>query len=438
MAESPSLPSFRPKPKLKEKWDLMSPETKKEQSDTIATQIQKVWKGHQTRKEYKWMIDKRKAKTHSKKDQLAAADKIKSSIKSINVPRTGTKNLQAESSPIKKSSLAKSKERESDLEESKKLTKTPATKRAMTKDSIKKTEKEQEVESVWELAKADKIRFIQRVILTEIINKAVLQGESLVLSRQIQTNYENRPVDKDIFTFSHEFQYTIADCLPHTLQSISSLGRILYLEQMGNLYQIDVTSEKQLSPYFLGVRMPLKYTPILDMICDTKSCRVYTLNALWKLEVWSLEQVSSLPLKRVPMVNCEIIKDYTKCYRSRYLLSKPSFLSMADSSNQILIVNTTCVDGNIVFVDPVSLSILKRIHLIFSEYEVPMYIKDAIEKLKAVFKNVKGSVSEILNKIGKGKETQEMRYEDFVKSLSEICKDIDSSLCIFLIFCGLY
>ncbi len=294
-----------------------------------------------------------------------------------------------------------------------------------------------------QLEKADFTRFFQRAIIPELIAKAVVYGESLILSREIQHKFEQRPVLKDVFAMMHEFQYDVVNPLPHSLNCIGSLGRVLYIEAQGNLRQIDITAEKQLSPYFLGIRMPLRYTPIIDTICDTKSCRIYTLNALWKLEVWSLEQLSSLPIKRVPMVNCEVTKDFVEqAYKSRFQLAKPTFLSMADCANQILIVNTTCVDGNIVFVDPISLSIIRRIHLLFSDYEVPGHIKDAIDRLvdcvKDAMKTAKPeSVVTLLRRLAT-KDTCQLTYQEFADrmrallpgvdqaAIVEICHDIDA------------
>ena len=175
--------------------------------------------------------------------------------------------------------------------------------------------------------------------------------------------------------------------------------------------------------------MPLKYTPLLDMVCDVKSCRIYTLNALWKLEIWSLEQISSLPLKRVPIINSEISQEYNSYYKSRHYMTKPSFLAMTDSANQILLVNTTSVDGNIVFIDPISLSILKRIHFIFREYEEPGHIKEAVCNLKILLKNIKKSITESLKGIVNNKTDVKLPHEKFVEGVLKLKRDIDPYLC---------
>lgn len=279
-------------------------------------------------------------------------------------------------------------------------------------------------------------KYLEQTLFPEIYEKVILFGDSLIKSREIQNRFEQRPVNKDIFTFFHEFQYNVIDPLPRSLYCINSLGRVIYLESMGHLQQIDVMSEKQLPPYFLGIRMPLQYTPLIDTICDTKSCRIYTLSALWKLEAWSLEQNSTLPIKRVPMVNCEVAKDYIEvAYKTRFQLSKPTFLAMTECASQILVVNTSCVDGNIVFVDPISLSILKRIHLTFSDYEVPSEIKDAVDQLKGVLQAVidpsKISVLGIMKKILSESDHVDVTYDEFEQKISKECPDINPSLCNF-------
>lgn len=47
----------------------------------------------------------------------------------------------------------------------------------------------------------------------------------------------------------------------------------------------------------------------------------------------------------------------------------------------MLVVNTTCVDGSIVFIDPISYSILKKIQLRYSDYELPFKVRNSIKAL---------------------------------------------------------
>ena len=69
-------------------------------------------------------------------------------------------------------------------------------------------------------------------------------------------------------------------------------------------------------------------------------------------------------------------------------------MSLSDHNQQILVVNTSCVDGSIVFIDPISFSVLKKIQLKYQDYEIPKRIRESINFLKNIFKN-------IINKTGK-------------------------------------
>lgn len=53
-----------------------------------------------------------------------------------------------------------------------------------------------------------------------------------------------------------------------------------------------------------------------------------------------------------------------------------------------MVVNTSCVDGSIVFIDPISFSVLKKIQFQYQDYEIPKDIKAAINHLKDVLNNV--------------------------------------------------
>lgn len=82
-------------------------------------------------------------------------------------------------------------------------------------------------------------------------------------------------------------------------------------------------------------------------------------------------------------------KDYIGLYyRQTFQNSKPRFLSLQESNQQILVVNTSCVDGSIVFIDPISFSVLKKIQLRYQDYEIPKAIKQAIIHLKEVLQQV--------------------------------------------------
>jgi len=446
-----------------------------ERKKAAAVKFQKIWRGFYSRKLHHAITIKLAAKRANKPNIPQTADAAKRTVKSILKPeeKAGDNNNKTQTlkrvrfqdmPPLKPSPEPKGKmsstnvvkkpkkvlfpraqsEEESKNDIQKRLEKTlTKVEDFLKKEGVKiqspaKVSPKRETikigSSLSQLDKIDITRFIQKSLINQIVNNAFLYGESLLLSRQIQQKFENRPVPKDVFALFHEFQYPIQDPLPHSLHCISSLGRVLYQEAMGHLHQIDIMTGSQLSPYFLGIRMPLRYTPILDTICDVKSCRIYTLNALWKLEVWSLEQPSSLPIKRVPMVNCEVTKDFVETsYKQRYMLSKPTFLSMTDASNQILIVNTSCVDGNIAFVDPISLSILKRIHFIFNDYEIPADLKDSIERLIACLIAALGKPESAITLLKSLPTTAPLTYSEFAEKLCSQAPQIDKVSRIFSI-----
>lgn len=80
-------------------------------------------------------------------------------------------------------------------------------------------------------------------------------------------------------------------------------------------------------------------------------------------------------------------KDYISLYyKSTFNNAKPRFLSLFDHNQQVLVVNTSCVDGSLVFIDPISFSVLKKMQLRFVDYEMSKTVKENIIKLKEIFK----------------------------------------------------
>jgi hypothetical protein len=53
------------------------------------------------------------------------------------------------------------------------------------------------------------------------------------------------------------------------------------------------------------------------------------------------------------------------------------------------VVNTTCVDGSIVFIDPISFSILQKIKLRYADYEMPPQIRKSRKLLLNVLEKIK-------------------------------------------------
>ena len=126
------------------------------------------------------------------------------------------------------------------------------------------------------------------------------------------------------------------------------------------------------------------------MVVDQRSGRIYTINSNWILEIWNIEQNASFPQKRIAVCSNEGGKDFISLYyENTFNDSKPRFLCLQESNQQVLVVNTTCVDGCIVFIDPISFSILKKIQLRYSDYELPVKVRASIKRLSQVFDKIK-------------------------------------------------
>jgi hypothetical protein len=180
--------------------------------------------------------------------------------------------------------------------------------------------------------------------------------------RTIQHKYENRPVTKYIYPLLQQFQFSSQGVSSKSLQPFNALGQIMYLNAQNQLNQYDVATNKTIQPVSLGTRPPLKHYNIIDMVVDQRSGRIYTINSNWILEIWNIEQNASGPQKRIAVCTNEGGKDFISLYyENTFNDAKPRFLCLQESNQQVLVVNTSCVDGSIVFIDPISFSILKKI-----------------------------------------------------------------------------
>jgi ribosomal protein S3AE len=91
-----------------------------------------------------------------------------------------------------------------------------------------------------------------------------------------------------------------------------------------------------------------------------------------------------------------------------------------ESNQQILVINTTCVDGSVVFIDPISFSVLKKIKFNYQDYEVPKAVQNSIRQLRTIFDRIQDSQGKTVNDIFAdliNKETQEVKIRDFVSKL---------------------
>mmetsp|Transcript_43811 Transcript_43811/g.42294 ORF Transcript_43811/g.42294 Transcript_43811/m.42294 type:complete len:275 (+) Transcript_43811:428-1252(+) len=158
------------------------------------------------------------------------------------------------------------------------------------------------------------------------------------------------------------------------------------------------------------------------MVCDQTSARIYTLNKNWILEIWNVEQNASLPQKRLAVCTNEGNKDYIGLYyKNTFNNSKPRFLSLSDHNQQILVVNTSCVDGSVVFIDPISFSVLKKIQLRYQDYEIPKAVRDVMSYLKKIFIQITQKQNKNIFDIFKDitdKNQEQIRIKDFVIRLT--------------------
>ena len=152
------------------------------------------------------------------------------------------------------------------------------------------------------------------------------------------------------------------------------------MNQESKLTQYCVSSGETFTECNLGTRPPLKHVSIkdqvaIDMVCDQTSGRIYTLSCNWTLEVWNLEHSQSLPLKRVTVCSYDG-KDYISLYyKNTFGEARPRFLSLEEHNKQVLVVNTSCVNGGLVFIDPISFAVLKRFQLRYCDYETPQNVR---------------------------------------------------------------
>ena len=377
----------------------------------VVVKLQAMWRGFKARQQFA----RRKA---------ADLDEVGDVINALKLSDGGKALAKATAPKDRKGKNEKSKEAESKKKEAPKS----------------KTGKQQEVEAL-EAKMAGVVRpgkdgktgdkafaarkelsdYLKATVVEQMIEAAFCYGESLGVCRTVQRRFETRPVTKFLFPMVQEFSYACQAVLPKSVATVNALGQVLSLDASNQLTQFDVASAKSLQSVNLGTRPPLKPYNIIDMVCDQASGRIYTLNANWILEIWSIEQNIASPQKRLAVCANEGGKDFISLYyQQTFSNSKPRFLSLQDSNQQILVVNTSCVDGCIVFIDPISFSVLKKVQLRYADYEVAPEVRQSIRQLQAVFDRIReGQGKDVLHIFADitNRETQEVRVRDFVAKL---------------------
>ena len=219
--------------------------------------------------------------------------------------------------------------------------------------------------------------------IMEIIDNVIAYGESLKLSKEIQKKYETRPVIKDVFVTLQDLEIDIIDLIPRSLSISTNTGRVGYMDKDGNLYEYDIANKQNLKSVNLSSKVPLKKSRIIDYAFDNKAGRIYTLTDSWMLEVWEIHQELSVPVSRLKILTENYDPNaISNTYFKRYGDTFPHFMSLSTSSHQLLIINCSCINNSIVFVDPVSVSVFSQVFLKQDDYKVPPSLTKTLHFLK--------------------------------------------------------
>jgi len=268
---------------------------------------------------------------------------------------------------------------------------TSSTKRGVKREVVKELTMEEKLKkTLGEPLKDDRTREKVTAIhnkcksfIMEIIDNVIGYGESLKLSKEIQKKYETRPVIKDVFVTLQDLEIDIIDLIPRSLSISTNTGRVGYMDKDGNLYEYDIANKQNLKSVNLSSKVPLKKSKIIDYAFDNKAGRIYTLTDSWMLEVWEIHQELSVPVSRLKILT----ENYdphaiSNTYFKRYGDTFPHFMALSTSSHQLLIINCSCINNSIVFVDPVSVSVFSQVFLKQDDYKVPTSLTKTLHYLK--------------------------------------------------------
>ncbi len=82
----------------------------------------------------------------------------------------------------------------------------------------------------------------------------------------------------------------------------------------------------------------------------------------------------------------------------------------------MLVVNTSCVDGSLVFIDPISFSVLKKMQLKYQEYEIPRNVRKSVKALQNMFGKIKKDDVDIFDSLA-DKATGQIEIESMISQL---------------------
>lgn len=86
-------------------------------------------------------------------------------------------------------------------------------------------------------------------------------------------------------------------------------------------------------------------------------------------------------------------------------------------------VNTTCIDSSIVFIDPISFSVLKKVTLRYQDYEIPKTLKKSIMTLRSIFDDLKTNKGKTMASIFDellDRDSEEIKVRAFVDQLCHL------------------
>ena len=276
-----------------------------------------------------------------------------------------------------------------------------------------------------EKERRDRIATFCRGLIDNILDQVTKRGDSAILTKEIQSRFQSRPVTKDVFVTMQELELEVLDLLPRSLNFSTQTGRLCYMDKEGKFFEYDVPNKQKLKPISLASKVPLKKSKVIDFFFDDKSGRMYILTDSWMLEVWEIHQELSVPVSRVKIIADEENKyGFMTAYLKRYMDVFPTFVTLSKSSHQLLVINCTSVNNSIVLVDPVSLSVLTQSFLRQEDYKISPNLSKTIFALKPHIEQMqKNQVS--FEKLFEGyliakKNDLFVIEEDFVKVLSSV------------------
>ena len=93
-----------------------------------------------------------------------------------------------------------------------------------------------------------------------------------------------RPVTKFVFPLLLQFQFNVAGVQPKSLQSMNSLGQVMFLNSSNQLSQYDMATARALKSVNLGTRPPLKQSyPASTLVQSSRFLQVAKTRHSWIL-----------------------------------------------------------------------------------------------------------------------------------------------------------